>query len=263
MPMRATGPRLRVVGPALAAPCFAACVLPTDPVTGIEIVWSLQEQEASDGDDARRPRTCAGALLERVTLTVTDNADPARTRTQWLDCEVGYQTADEIATLASPVFSDLRPGSYTISALAHGPAGSLRIERSLVVGETRVARSTLDLSPPLVPWSLELVDVEACTGALSLALRYADPARDLADADEDADSALYRQALRSDRGLAVDGAAIPCAEVQAGAHTLLVDPGRYLVAVAVDDRTCEVPVEIRAPDPSALSLDLAKLPCDG
>lgn len=259
-----------------------ACVLPTDPVTGLEVIWSLTEQEASDGDDARRPRTCAGARLERVSVRLRDEGDPERARTFAYACEVGYQTADEIATLPSPVFFDLRPGDYSLKATANGPAGPIVVETTLRVGEAGVARATLDLSPPLAPWTLALAGADACVD-LQLALRYAEAADDLADpggggppdagqgegseggegSAADADDALYRVALTSDRGLVLGGAPTACAEALAGAHAFLVDPGRYDLEVVVDGRRCLLPLEITAASPGVTLLDLAKLPCDG
>lgn len=244
----------------------AACVLPTDPVTGLEVIWSLEEQEASDGDEARRPRTCAGARLEQVRIQLVDEADPGRARTFAYACAVGYQTADEIATLPSPVFFDLRPGDYALTATALGPAGPTAAAATIRVGEAGVARATLDLSPALVPWILGLTSADACA-SVELALKYAEAEEDLADGDTDAGAdaadALYRGGLTSDRGLVASGAPIACADLAAGPHAFLVDPGRYDLEVVVDGRRCLLPLEITAAGPVETPLDLAKLPCDG
>ena len=260
--MLRTPPLLRLSAALLLAP---ACVLPLDPLTGVEIAWTLREREASDGDAARRLRTCAGAGVDEVVLHVEDRGDPARARTLEFACPSGDQPPDELAVTAARIFLDLRPGDYTLRFTASGPLGAAEDVHELTVEERGVGLLSPDLAPDLVPLALDLALAPAACAHLRLHLRLADPAAAL-HADADADTpppALYRAGLTSDRGLSLGGAAHPCADPELlGRHTFAVDPGDYRLEIEVDEARCEVPLRV-LPGRPPLALDLENPPCDG
>lgn len=255
----------------------AACALPNDPLSGIEVSWSLTEREASDGEDALRLRTCPGSLLRRIELTIEDLADDSRHRTFTFACETGFQTKNQLATLPSNVYVDLREGSYRVTVRALSERGDddyeVEIDDALEVGASGVARLHVDLSPALAPWELVLRGGESCEVAAG-GLRYLDPADDLLDADEDEDatSALYRASLvgeafgegadEASPGLALDGADHLCTGAWGFSQRFAVDPGRYVLDVTVDGESCAIPIEIPFAG-ATTTLDLAKLPCAG
>ncbi len=252
--------RPRAATAALALAALAGCVLPLDPLTGIEIAWTFEEREASDGDAARRLRTCAGAGIDAVTVVVEDRADPARIRTFEHACDDGDQPPDALATAAARIFLDLRAGEYTVSLRATGDAGTVTVEREVTVDERGVGLESFDLAPPLRPFTLDLHLPAPCT-ALSLRLVYADPATALHPAG-DATPDLYRANLQSDRGLTLAGDAHACGDpALPGLHTFRVEPNAYRLEVTVDDAPCALPLDLG--DAHALVLDLEKLACDG
>ena len=262
--MLPTPPLLRLSAALSLAP---ACVLPLDPLTGVEVAWTLREREASDGDAARRLRTCAGAGVEGVVLHVEDRGDPARARTFEFACPSGDQPPDELAVAAARIFLDLRPGDYTLRFTATGSFGAAESVHELTVEERGVDLLSPDLAPELVPLALTLALAPATCAQLRLRLRLADPAAALhAHADADADApppGLYRAGLTSDRGLSLGGAAHPCADPELlGLHTFEVDPGDYRLEIELDEARCEVPLRA-APGWPPLALDLENPPCDG
>lgn len=247
---------------------LAACALPQDRLTGIELSWSMLEREASDGDASLRLRTCAGALVRRVELTVEDVDDPLRASTLTYDCEFGYQTAEELASLTSNVFVDLRPGEYRLltRALSDVDGDSYELEETLAVGERDLLKLDVDLSPPTAPWELLLAGAESCSVAAAH-LTYAAPGDDLLLADgEVATTARYREALVGDQGLPLGGAEIACDGPWAVDQRFEVDPGRYVLNLEVDGpeggTSCAVPIVIPFSGLTT-TLDLANLPCDG
>ncbi|MCA9636797.1 MAG: hypothetical protein KC420_12280 [Myxococcales bacterium] len=264
-------PRLLRLIPGVFALGLAACALPSDPLSGLEVSWSATEREASDGDEGLRLRTCAGARIRRVELELRDLDDEGRHEVFSYPCELGYQTADEVATLPSSVFFDLRAGTYEVVARAISEVDGEAIAGpsiEVTVSDHGVERIALEVAPPLVPWRLEITGQDACASA-SASLRYAEPATDLVGAEEgDAGDARYRDGLVGDQGLALDGAPAACDGPWASAQRFELDPGRYLLEVEVDGRRCTLPLELGPlADASAgaatTTLDLAKLPCDG
>ncbi|MBK8266642.1 MAG: hypothetical protein IPK80_35625 [Nannocystis sp.] len=243
----------------------AACVLPLDPLTGVEIAWTLRERDASDGEGERRLRSCAGARLDEVELHVRDLDDPARARAFTFDCEEGAQTPEELTAAAARVFLDLRPGAYELTVTARGrsPGVGLMLAQPLEIDERGVTLTALELAPALVPFeiTLEIAQPPACA-SFRARLLYDSPQAALVLAEGAAIPALYRAGLRSDRGLDLGGGEQSCADLEAGTHRLLLDPGAYFLAVELDGRTCEIPIEAGGAQ-SELVLALEKLPCAG
>ena len=273
--------RFRVrLGVTLGVASALACALPQDRLTGVEVSWSMLEREASDGEGSLRLRTCAGALVRRVELTLEDTLDPERATTLTYDCELGYQTAEELASLTSNIFVDLRPGTYRLltRAISDVDGDILEIEEPLAVGERELLKLDVDLSPPVAPWELRLRGGESCTTAAATLL-YAEPGDDLLLADgEVATTARYREALVGDGELALDGAETPCDGAWALDQRFELDPGRYRLEVTLDGAgdgpgdgsgdgpgdggTCAIPIVIPFSGLTT-TLDLANLPCDG
>ncbi len=254
-----TGRRLSA---ALVLGSLSACALPQDRLTGLEIAWSMLEREAS-GEDLRL-RTCAGALVRRVELTFEDLDDPERRSAFAYSCEFGYQTAEELESLTSNVFVDLRPGEYRLltRAISDVDGSSFELEETFAVGERDLLKLDVDLSPPIVPWALDIAGAESCTVAAA-ALAYAEPTEDLVRLDgEVATTARYRDGLVGDGGLALDGAEVACDGPWAQGQGFSLDPGRYILNLQVDGRTCAIPIVIPFSG-QRTTLDLAKLPCDG
>lgn len=251
-------PRLLV---ALAAPF--GCVLPAGGASGVEVTWSLREANAVDGDDARRLRTCSGADLDRVVLDVTDAADPERRRSFTHDCATGNPSPAARATEVPEIFLDLRAGEYALTATAEGPAEAARAvaAATATVEQHAILALDVELARPLQPLELDL-QPGGCD-RLTADLRYADPAADLYLDDPAAPPTTYRAALETDRGLRLGGLDQACAAVQAGLHTVPgLDPGRYVLHLAVDGRTCALPVVVED-SPVRLALDLEKPACGG
>ncbi len=267
-------PRVPTSGLALGlALALSTCVLPQDPLTGIEISWSLRERETSDiggGENeiidetsTLRLRTCTGSLLRRVELLLEDDDGPDRAATFSYACELGYQTPDEFASLPSNIYVDLRPGHYRLvtRATSEFDGATFETERDLEVGELGVTRVVVDLGPALAPWQLNTGGGLGCSFA-SATLSYAEPGDDLATPPEPtATSARYREGLIGDAGLPLNGEMIACDGPWAQEQRFNLDPGRYILTIEADDRLCAIAIVV----PFAglkTTLDLAKLPCD-
>ena len=251
-------PRLLV---ALAA--LPGCVLPAGGATGVEVTWSLREANTADGDDARRLRTCDGAGLDRVVLDVADVADPERRRQFPHGCTAGNPSPATRATEVPEIFLDLRAGEYALTATAEGPGAVPRAvaATAATVEQHAVLALDLELARPLQPVDLDLAPGPC--DRVTADLRYADPTADLFLDDPDAPPATYRAALVSDRGLRLGGQDQACATIPAGLHRVsAVDPGRYVLHLAIDGRTCAVPVVVED-SPVRLALDLEKPACGG
>lgn len=241
----------------------SGCVLPAGGASGVEVTWSLREGNAVDGDDARRLRTCAGAGVDRVIVAAGDTADTARQRTDEHACAAGNPPPTARATEVPEIFLDLRAGRYALAATAIDAGDRPRASATTVVAVEQHAILAVDISlgRPLQP--LELTLAAPTCDRLTAALRYADPAADLHLDDPDAPPAVYRAALASDRGLGLGGVEQPCAGVPGGLHRVAdLDPGRYVLDLAVDGRTCELPVVVED-SPVQLALDLEKPACGG
>lgn len=245
--------------PELLLTLALACVLPYGGATGVEVRWTVREQNAADGEGARRLRTCAGAGLSRVDVAVSDGDDPERAAVFAHACSAGNPPPDARATEPAEIFIDLRAGAYDITATA--PTAGEAVLGGAAIEVEAHAITALDLELALPARTLELELSGACT-TLTAALRYADPAADLYLDDPDAPPAVYRQQLRSDGDLRLGGlAAQPCAGL-AGLHRVEVDPGRYLLDLVVDGRACKIPVAVED-SPVRLALDLENPACGG
>lgn len=239
------------------------CVLPTGGASGVEVTWSLREANAVDGDAARRLRTCAGAGVGRVILAAEDAADATRQRADPHDCAAGNPPPAVRATEVPEIFLSLRAGSYALTATAVDAADQPRASAAAgaEVEQHAIVAVDLELARPLQPLELDLA-APTCD-RLTATLRYADPAADLYLDDPAAPPAVYRAALASDRGLGLGGQEQPCAGLSGGLHRVAdVDPGRYVLDLAVDGRTCAVPVVVED-SPVRLALDLEKPACGG
>jgi hypothetical protein len=245
--------------PELLLTLALACVLPYGGATGVEVRWSLREVNAADGDDARRLRTCAGAGLSQVEVEVVDADDPGRAAAFAHACSAGNPPPAARATEPAEIFIDLRAGAYDVTATALAAGGTVLAGAAIEVEAHAIATLDLELARPPRPLELELTG--ACT-TLTAALRYADPAADLYLDDPDAPPAVYRQQLRSDRDLRLGGqTGQPCAGL-VGLHRVVVDPGRYLLELAVDGRACKIPLAVED-SPVRLALDLENPACGG
>lgn len=246
--------------PELLALILGACVLPAGGAGGVEVLWSLRESNGVDGADARRLRTCAGADVDEVQLSLRDAADPSRATSQRLPCTAGNPPPEARASETPEIFLDLRAGRYELGADALGAAGQDLAAQDEVVdlGRRSVVLVDLELVRPTQPLTIELGG--ACE-RLALALRYADPERDL-QPDGEPLPTLYRRALRSDRGLPLDGSEQPCLD-PLGAHRVAdLDPGSYLLDLRVDGRACQIPLDV-GDSPAHLAVDLENPGCDG
>lgn len=264
--MRRPGGVGRPVALVLAA--MGGCVYPVTEPTGVELSWRFVEGDQTDGPEAARVRSCVGARVEQLAFEIVDDDDPGREGVFRFACETGYQTAIALQTAASDAFVQLDPGPYTIAVQAVDDASNAqifeRVETRVVEVEARgVTVEIWPLSRALVPWSLELGGTDACD-EIVLSLVYADPETDLPEHDPAEDAPLYRTGLRSDRELSVGGQATACSAALAGTHRFeAVDRGEYVLEVAVDGRTCAVPVDLGGRDGGSSVIDLASPPCGG
>lgn len=258
--------RLALVSLAL----LGGCVYPATEPTGMELSWRFVEQELSDGEDAVRVRTCAGAIADQLAVSVEDSDDPQRQGVFRFDCVLGFQTATDFQTQASDAFIRLDPGRYAVTMRAVDDAANAVVDeevdfRDVEVESRGVTVVTWELQRAPVSWSLELQGTESCD-SMTLALYYATPEVDLAEyvADDEQSLPLYRTELVSDRGLGVAGEAIACDTMLSGMHRFEgLDRGEYLLEVGADGQVCAVRVDLRSPDDVAGVIDLASLPCAG
>lgn len=244
--------------PELLLTLALACVLPYGGATGVEVRWTVREQNGADGDDARRLRTCTGAGLADIDVGVIDTDDPGRAARFTYACSAGNPPPAARATEPAEIFIDLRAGAYDVGVTA--PATGEAVLGSAAIEVEGHALTALDLELALPPRTLELELTGACT-TLTAALRYADPAADLYLDDPDAPPAVYREQLRSG-DLRLGGQADqPCAGL-VGLHRFVIDPGRYLLDLAVDGRACKILVAVED-SPVRLTLDLENPACGG
>ncbi|WAS90171.1 hypothetical protein [Nannocystis punicea] len=238
-----------------------ACVLPAGGATGVELTWTARETNEADGPDARRMRTCLGAGLSGVTVRVIDADEPERDRLFAYGCEAGNMSPAARAVETPEIFLDLRQGTYHLTASGRAADDELRATGA-ALGEVESHAITLvDLELGRAPQPLDLALTGACS-ELVVALRYADPAAALFLDEAEQPPAVYRQGLRSDRGLRLGGQAQACAGLQ-GAHRVAdVDPGRYRLDLEIDGRSCSRAVTIED-SPVQIALDLENPACDG
>ncbi len=264
---------------------LTACALPDGTPTGIEMTWTLEESVPG----SIRERTCRGASVEQVRVSVTDLDRSDRFTEELLDCEEGRSEPSDAQVRAPEVFFELRPGSYAVTMEALGRRtdgvwlrGELR-DAMVSVDDEQPTPISLELSVPLRQLSLRLENASACS-TLRTWLYYEDAAENvirLGD-DKDPQNVLYRSGLApsadsgSDTpeleppaGPILDGTPISCAllsegSVDAGDLSYEIDAGRYLLDLIIDDQPrCRVPVEVGRDGATRtyLTLDLAQPPC--
>ncbi|MGH1342557.1 MAG: hypothetical protein ACRBN8_13435 [Nannocystales bacterium] len=250
----------------------SACVLPADEPTGLEFSWRFVEVNTIDGEDGQRLRSCAGGRVDEVVFSITDTTDASRSEIFRYDCGTGYQTISEFATESSDAFVELRPKKYEVlvDIVSETPAGAENTRRArtmeIDVLERTITLQDFDFGLEPVEMQLSLEQTDTCD-EVSLSLRYAELDADLAEPPLNEDgtavtSLLYREALESEQGLSLSGTPAACAELPS-AHTILeVDPGHYLLDVAVDATVCTLDLEV-GQGAEAHVIDLANLPCEG
>ncbi|MCA9656420.1 MAG: hypothetical protein H6712_30940 [Myxococcales bacterium] len=255
---------------ALGLLAASGCIYPSSDPTGVELSWRFVEHNEVDGEEAALPRTCQGAATEQIAADITDLDDPLRAGTFRFDCGTGYQSALDLQIQASDAFVRLDPGPYQLDLRAvddanDAPVNELVEEREVEVESRRITTQTWIIRRAPVTWSLELLGLERCD-ALATTLRYASPETDLADYSGLADDPppVYRQALRSDRGLGLAGEAITCDPELAGTHRFEgIDRGEYVLELDMDGVVCTVLVDLRPREGTSSVIDLANLPCGG
>lgn len=255
-----------------AALALVACVYPVRDPTGLELSWRFFEVNAVDGEDGIRTRSCAGAMVQRVTATIVDEDDSFRQGTFRFPCEDGYQTPVQFQTEASDAYIELDPGGYelTLRAVDEGAIGDEPGEdvamAVLDVGERGVTVEPWELTRTPATLTLTLAGAADCS-VLTLALYYEDAATQIPDfepqqGDED-QPVLYRVGLQSERGLRLSGAPVACSTDLDGEHVVAnVDRGAYLLEVAVDGVACPVRLDVAGED-VRVDLDVENLPCGG
>ena len=276
--------RIASTGLLLAAGIASSCVFPADEPTGVELSWRFVEVNEIDGADTNRIRTCDGAEVDEVVFEITDSDDASRSEDFVFDCETGFQTAEQFQTQASDVFIPLRSGGYEVVVTARLDDGQTEVllEDTFDVLSRALTVQSLDLARATVDWPLTLVGAQSCQN-LSLSLFYADPEQQLADGagagtggddgedtdggdtdggDEPTQNLLYRETLRTDRGVSLAGEPVECSAELDGVHLVPgVDPGKYRLLMQVDETSCARSVDI---EPEAMAvIDLANLSCDG
>jgi hypothetical protein len=261
-----------VVGACLGALSLGGCVFPARDPTGVELSWRFTELNENDLDpesdtDLAPVRTCAGALVQEVSISIVDNDDATRNGTFDYNCEDGFQTPDEARTEASDAFLELDPGSYAVEVSTTDTMGRVEIPltKDIDVLSRTLTIEAWDLSRPLTAWRVQLTGATAC-GELQFRLRYSDPKAQLGEPElneeGDAVPTLYRQNLMSDRGLSLGGAPFPCSPDADGLHLFTdLDPGEYTLEITRDGQVCALGVLVDLDGP-VLPIDLANLPCE-
>ncbi len=246
------------------AALLSGCVYPADNPTGIEFSWLFHEVNATDGDDARRILTCAGAEVETVAVAATDTSDETRSGVFRFPCEDGFQTPTDVARAASDAFLELHSRSYDLELRveAAGAAGDLLADRTVKVLSRAITVEFWELDRTGVDWSLVISGADACN-EVALSLFYADPETALAEPDKDEEGkvlpSLYREKLKSDRGLGLAGDAVACDQAAATHLFTGIDRGAYRLEIDRGESDCSLNVDI-APG-TTTNLDLSNLPC--
>ena len=257
---------MTLAGMTLAGPL--ACILPRDAATGIELRWRLPEGNLADAPAVApgdRLRTCSGARVARVRALLVDRADRGRRRSFDYLCDAGDDPPADRVTEPAEIYVDLRPGRYDLDLRWQDDADQELGSRQQIVEvePDTLLPLDLDLTSPLVPWTLELRGTAACT-QLALEIFYADPTHDLHDLPDAADG-RYRSDLVSDGGLALADPQAPlaCDALVDGPQLFRdLDRGAYRLRLTVDGRACELGYIVDAAA-TPLSVDLAKPGCAG
>ncbi|RMG96916.1 MAG: hypothetical protein D6705_10075 [Deltaproteobacteria bacterium] len=269
----------------------AGCAFPSLDPTGLEMAWRIQESNLADGEDARRERTCAGALASTVELALSDADEPERRGTFEYPCTLGRSTLEALQAEPSDVFVSLHPGDYEATATLVAQGGLFQVAATETVSVPGRSQAlwvpTFELVT--VDPKLAFVGQDTCS-TVRLTLRYAD-ADDLVPDDPeetdgttgggassgtdtgtggsggttpDADDALvYRTGLTTDTGVSLAGDVTSCADLAPTQLVSDVDVGRYVLEVTVDEGpACPISVTFDRPQ-RTVTIDLANLPCAG
>lgn len=255
-----------LIGQLFAGP--SACILPRNTATGIELRWHLPEGNPADAPAVAagdRLRTCSGARVARVRAELVDRADRERRRDFEYACDAGDDPPADRVTEPAEIFIDLRPGSYDLDLRWLDDDDGLlgQHQEAVEVEPDSLLALDLDLTGPLVPWTLDLRGTAACT-QLGLEIFYDDPIHDL-HAPDDAAEGRYRSKLVSDGGLALTNNLPPlaCDTLVDGPQVFPnLDRGAYRLRLRVDGRACELGFVVDAAA-SPLTVDLAKPGCAG
>lgn len=241
------------------------CVFPANLTSGVELSWVADERFGSEED--WRARTCVGAGVQSVVVRIEDRDDEDRSARFQFECEAGFQSPDEFVAQLSDLFLDLREGSYRLEVRALGPQAVPVYEesRDVKVREQRAKIVRITFTPDPIDLELDLAGLASCS-TLNAALRYDDPAAQLADWSDDEPGAplTYRAGLSSDRGLRLDDTEQACDDLATGLHRVEgIDPGDYVLRLqGLEGGTCEIPVALTpGAGPVRIELDLANPPC--
>ncbi len=246
-------------------------MLPADEPTGLELSWRLIEVNTIDGEDAQRPRTCAGGFIDELAFSITDSGDASRSEVFRYPCGYGYQTLTEFQTETSDAFIELKPRGYQVIVDIIGSDGDAQVSRrardlEISVLERSVTLQDFDFGLEPTELRLTLEGLDTCD-QLALSLRYDQPEIVLAEPPLDDDgnavtSLLYRENLTTDLGVSLAGTASACADAAAQHTVLEMDPGSYVLDVDVDGVVCPVDIVVGLRGAEHV-IDLANLPCDG
>jgi hypothetical protein len=251
---------------------LAGCVLPADEPTGLELSWRLVEVNTLDGEEAQRLRSCDGGLMNEIVFSITDASDAGRSESFRYPCTYGFQTPAEFQTESSDAFVELKPRTYEIliDLVGTNADGTEIVRRArdieVDVLERSVTLQDFDFGLEPVEVGLALSGLDGCD-EFALTMRYADPEGALAepprrDDGTVVDELLYRESLETSEGVSLAGTASSCAEASEQ-HTIAeIDPGAYVLDVAVDGVVCPVDLTVGLSGAEHV-IDLANLPCDG
>ncbi len=250
------GPHLRraLTSAVLFAATVGACVTtPHDAATGIELTWQFPEANSID-----RFRTCTGALVDVIEVTLVDLADSARQRSFRHPCSVGDPSPSERVSTPALIFYDVRPGDYRVAARWFGGGRELgQTAEDVTIEAKSIVPVDLALASPPETWAVELRDPHACRD-LSLQLLYSDPSSDL-HPPHAISASDYASDRISDQGLPL-ATTVACSSVVPGIHQFAdLERGAYRLRVTIDDVACDADVVLDTPE--IFVLDLAKPGC--
>ena len=249
------------MGLLLAAP---ACVFPNQRVTGIEFSWGFIEGNATDGEQGKRLRRCAGIDGGNVEVDVDDINHEDRAGTFNFACDDGFQTPSQAQIEPSNAFVSLREGRYDVAIAALSSSGRfVASDRSVIdVGDRGVALAGWLFTPEPMQWNFDLGGLSTCQ-QLTLSLVYEDTEAALVEPPEDSDPVIYRAALTSTDGLHLGGMAMDCASLTSQMHVFTdVDRGRYILRADVDGVECSIPLDLDH-DQQVTVFRADNLPCQG
>lgn len=258
--LRSFGPWVLVAG----AVAISSCVFPGDPPTGVELSWRFPEQFGQASDEAPPIRTCFGALVDEVEVTVRDRDAPEREQTTTYACKAGFYGFEAPFVGTTSVFYELRPGAYSVDFgfyegfEADGSRREVHTQTAeMDVNAKGIAPVAFDISLEGAMWEVALANPDACQSA-RFWLEHA--SEDNLVASEDPAGGAYGNELESQHGLPLDGREQACSNLVAGVHQLLSDRGQYTLHLEVDGQICQRPVTVASDDGLQTTIDLLH-PC--